>query len=747
MKRFVDKENIKLINYLNYKYNFYRGREILFFLNPKVILFIILRIVFIFLRLVSGGYNHYFFSNNSNILKPQDFIDLLLYRRTLKVSVEKFNIFPLPKNIKSINNIYINLDNSANPEVSIIIPVFNKWQYTYNCIRAISENTIGMSYEVIIIDDKSTDETNTIFSKIKGVKYVKNEENLGFVQSCNKGASLSTGKYLCFLNNDTQVQKNWLITLLDAFKNNKDAGLVGSKFIYPNGILQEAGGIIWKDGSGYNYGRMKSPIDPDFNYLREVDYCSGASILIENNLFKSLGGFDLRFIPAYYEDTDLCFQVRSIGKKVYYQPKSEIIHFEGITSGTSLESGTKRYQVVNKEKFLDKWNVVLSEKHFSPLDHDKVYFGANRLVAGKAIIVIDSYVPRFDRESGSNRLFQLVKMMKELGYHIIYVPDNGYPEEPYTSILQNLGVQVLYNYDDQLIFEMVEKLAPFVDLAWVCRPELNQKYSNILRINSKLRLIYDTIDLHYIRLKREQELNPIINDPLAISWENMKKLEFEMAKQADLVITVTGNEMSILNSEINTPVSIVPNIHIEKDYVNKFEDRDGLLFIGSYDHIPNRDAVKWLVYEIMPYVWDKYPNLKLTLLGNNPTTEILNLASDKVFVPGYISDVSEYFINSKVFVCPLRYGAGMKGKIGQSLEYKLPIVSTSFGVEGMPMNTGIHYLEGNIPEDFANAIIKLVSDKVLWESISNNSFDCIRPYSFDVVKNNVNSVLNELSRS
>lgn len=168
------------------------------------------------------------------------------------------------------------------------------------------------------------------------------------------------GDYLVFLNNDTEVRKGWLKALLDTFENNDDCGAVGCKLVYPDGKLQEAGGIIFSDGSGWNYGRGMDPNDPKFNFVREVDYCSGAALMVRKDLWDQIGGFDDRFAPAYYEDTDLCFEIRRRGYKVYYQPKSVVVHHEGVTAGTDITSGFKRYQLINREKFYEKWFKVIT---------------------------------------------------------------------------------------------------------------------------------------------------------------------------------------------------------------------------------------------------------------------------------------------------------------------------------------------------------------------------------------------------
>ncbi|HKX57644.1 MAG TPA: glycosyltransferase, partial [Xanthomonadales bacterium] len=253
------------------------------------------------------------------------------------------------------------LPHSAQPLVSIIIPVFNKWAYTAACLRSLASSNNLPALEVILLDDHSRDETAELAQQVNGLRYLRNSKNLGFVGSCNRGLEVARGEYTVLLNNDTQVLDGWLDALLETFEKFPDTGLAGAQLLYPDGSLQEAGGIIFNDGSGWNYGKHDDADKPEYHCVREVDYCSGACIMLRTAVFRELNGFDARYAPAYYEDTDLAFRVREAGLKVRYQPAARIIHFEGITSGTDLNSGAKRYQQVNRGKFLQRWEAVLKD--------------------------------------------------------------------------------------------------------------------------------------------------------------------------------------------------------------------------------------------------------------------------------------------------------------------------------------------------------------------------------------------------
>ncbi len=647
------------------------------------------------------------------------------------------------------------LPHSDQPVVSIIIPVYNQLNYTLKCLIALEKQIHqDTAVEVIVVNDCSSDRTPEILDQVAGLTLVNNQQNLGFVHSCNQGAAIAQGEYLYFLNNDTEIRPQAIKALVEVLAADSTVGAVGSKLIYPQGMLQEAGGVIWQDASGWNYGRNDNPLDPRYNYLREVDYCSGASLMVRKAVFEELGGFATDLAPAYYEDTDLCFAIRhQLGLKVIYQPKSEVIHYEGISSGTSTTSGVKQYQLVNAGKFHQKWRQVLeTNQYLVNKGIENLPLAARKYQGQKTILVIDSYMPCYDKESGAQRLFHLLKIWRELNYHVIFAADNGVKDEPYNSELQNLQIETLYTqdgYGETPATQITARLS-LVDLAWICRPELNEKYLPLIRSWGKIKIIYDTIDLHYLRMKRAWELSPTKDVQGVAEWINMQAKELKIAHQADLTIAVTAVEQELLQQQGVEPVEVVPNIHVSRtskllDFEPSFSGRKNILFIGSYHHPPNVDAVLWLCREIMPLVWEQLPNVKVTLLGSNPTDQVRKLANDSITVTGYIPDVSEYFLSHRIFVSPLRYGAGMKGKIGQSLEYSLPVIATAVGIEGMNLTPGKNVLEASNTEEFAQTILRLYQQEELWNYLASNCQDALSIFTPETIKKTMVQLLERLT--
>lgn len=619
------------------------------------------------------------------------------------------------------------------PKVSIIIPVYNKFEFTHACINSIIESTNDTQYEIIVVDDCSTDTTQDIEKYISGIKLIRNEKNLGFIGSCNAGSSISDGGYILFLNNDTVVRPQWLSSMLDVFNSNNEVGLVGSKLIYADGRLQEAGGVIWDDASGWNYGRLDSPDKPEYNYLREVDYCSGACILIKSELFSQLERFDDRYMPAYYEDVDLAFAVRSTGKKVIYQPASEITHFEGISAGTDLSSGMKRYQVVNREKFLDKWKDVLINHHrpgVSPnLAKDRLYL--------KKVLVIDSYTPMPDKDAGSLRMHRIMQVLVEQGAKVSFLPENRSYDRKYTPLLQRIGVEAQYHPYLESIEDYLKKQGLNFDTVIISRRDVAIKFlTNVKKYCSKAKIVFDTVDLHFVREARESALKT--GNHVDIHKSANLSTELKLARLADAMWVVSEAERQVLAEiapDIN--VEVISLIHdVEKTEIGRLE-RDGIVFIGNFLHPPNADAVRFFIGDILPLVRKQLGNVKFSIIGANPPKELKKYAKtiNNLEVTGFVDDITPYLNNAVLSVAPLRFGAGVKGKISSSMSIGLPVVTTSVGAEGMNISHHENAMIGDDAASFANSIIELYQDHGLWEKISQNGYSNIDSlFSFDKVR-------------
>lgn len=624
----------------------------------------------------------------------------------------------------------------SNPCVSIVIPVYNQFDYTYACVKSILQNSENMTYEIIVADDCSTDVTTEIEKIITGLKTIHNQENLRFLRNCNNAAKYAKGKYILFLNNDTQVQENWLAPLVELMEKDATIGMTGSKLVYPDGRLQEAGGIFWKDASAWNYGNRSDPTAPEYNYVKDVDYISGASICIRKSLWEEIGGFDDRFAPAYCEDSDLAFQVRAHGFRVVYQPLSVVVHFEGVSNGTDTSSGQKAYQVVNQKKFYEKWKDTLEREHF--LNGNNVFQARDRSRNKKTVVVVDHYIPTYDKDAGSRTVDQYLQLLVGMGYNVKLIGDNFYCNVPYARRIEQMGIEILYGvyYRDHWM-DWVRENSAVIDFVFLNRPHITVKYIDYFRAQTNAKIIYYGHDLHFLREYREYKLT---GDPeLLKSSEKWKKQELDIMRKADVVFTLSVDEQSIINHELNQEKAIISPIL----YFNTFPDdpvclrtRKNIIFVGGFGHHPNENGVLWFVNKMWQQIQAQLPDVKFIIIGSNPSEKITALESSSIHVTGYVTDdeLEAYYQKSRLCVIPLRFGAGVKGKTIEAMYHRIPIVSTSIGTEGL---LGIDsYLPATDQEDaFIQRVIDLYQDDVAAEREVEGYYDYLREhFSYEKAK-------------
>ena len=606
------------------------------------------------------------------------------------------------------------------PLVSIIILTFNKAAYTYQCLRSLIENT-NIPFEVILVDNKSTDNTQELLKRVDNVVQIANDKNLGFLQGCNQGAIPAKGKYLLFLNNDTAVTKDWLSQLVSTADSNAHYGAVGCKLVWPNGQLQEAGSIIWRDGSASGYGRGDDPLKPEYSYLREIDFCSGACLLVRTDLFKILKGFDERYIPAYYEDADLCLGIQNLGYMIIYQPKVTIFHHEFTSS--SKEHATK-YMVNNQSKFIEKWQDYLKRKE---INSPTTLLNARDIRKGKKILVIDDRIPASNQGSGYPRANTLLRYLGELGCKVTFFPlANTTPWQPYTSQFQDLGIEVLYG--DYLNFEeFSQQRSNFYDMVIVSRPHNFERSFQIIKSYfPNAYLIYDAEALFSTRELLKAKVEGVTLDDNQI--RNLRDKEFELMKKADLIITVSENERKIIQETggIDNIIIFGYPVQVQKSIAG-YNARKDILFVGSFLALdgPNDDAIMYFVKEIWPNV-QKQLLCKLYIVGINPPENIKKLASESIMVTGFVPNLEEYYNNCRVFVVPHRYAAGIPLKLIEAMSYGIPSVVS--GIIGFQLNLkdGNEVTIAGNTSEFVNKIIHLYQNQNLWEKMQQKSIEYIR---------------------
>jgi GT2 family glycosyltransferase/glycosyltransferase involved in cell wall biosynthesis len=613
---------------------------------------------------------------------------------------------------------------SEQPRLSIVIPVYGKLEYTLACLRSLVTNPPTDAFEVIVVDDASPDDSAASLSLVSGIRLLRNASNLGFVGSCNAGASAARGEFLIFLNNDTQVLPGWSEELLRCFELRADCGIAGSQLVYPDGRLQEAGAWVFADASAWNIGRFDSRSDPAVRYARKVDYVSGASLAIRRAVFNELGGFDQHFSPGYYEDTDLAFAARAAGYSVWYVPTSVVVHAEGISSAGNMETGMKRFQAINQVKFAEKWREAL------PL---QPAVGTALAAVAKAkrrgtILVVDVATPDASRDSGSLRLISMMRLLVEDGWHVVFAPDDGRADEAAIRELGRLGIEVIARPWVDGVPSWLARNAEDLHAAILSRHMVASQYTSFVRrLAPQAKVIFDTVDLHFLREERAAERSG--NASLSRQAATTREQELKLIAEADTTFVVSEYERDLLSRLMpSANVDLLSNIHEVYGRTGGHAGRRDLLFVGGYGHPPNADAMNWMASEILPALRRVAPEANILVAGDVPEGNRRLLSESGLRMLGRVPDLEPLMSSSLASIAPLRFGAGVKGKINMAMSHGLPVIGTTGAVEGMRLEDGVDVLVADTADAFASAYLRLVRDEPLWTSLSHGAVENVRTH-------------------
>jgi GT2 family glycosyltransferase/predicted nucleic acid-binding Zn-ribbon protein len=625
------------------------------------------------------------------------------------------------------------------PKISIVILTYNQALLLKKNIKSIRSKTTYSNYEIIVVTNNldSNSDMRKLLKTLDCKSYVY-ENEYSFSEMNNFGASKATGEFLIFLNDDVEiVSSNWIESFLKLAEN-ESVGAIGGKLLFSDGRLQEAGCIFWKNGNAWNFGRGQNPESPEFNYVRNVDYCSGSCLFVRKKIFDKIGGFDTSYHPAYVEDAELCFSIRKEGYQILYQPLSEVIHHEGMTQGTNTSQGIKSYQINNLQKFSKKWNHVLKTYREDSIENS--FFERNRK-DGLNILYVDHYVPEPDKDAGSLRTFRILGLLSYLGHKVTFWPDNLNKSQPYTSELQQKGIEVIFGQNN--FGKFLDDRKDLYDIAIISRPHIAPKYIDLIRDKmSRCIILFDTVDLHFLRMARQSKLDDTVSK---LELEEIKNMEISLMKKSDLTILTSMEEAKLLHMDYpHFRYILLPTIHIFEGKISDFDSRENMMFIGNFQHPPNVDAASYLLEEIFPKIQNKLPNIQLYVIGPNPPDSIKKHQSDSIHILGYVKNIDEYFNKCRVMLSPLRFGAGVKGKITQSITRGLPTITTSIGVEGIGLTDNENCMIADDANSFAEKVIKIYNDPFLWQKISTNGLKIAQFYSAENMQNTITSLFSKL---
>ncbi|KLI99614.1 glycosyltransferase [Luteimonas sp. FCS-9] len=625
----------------------------------------------------------------------------------------------------------------ATPAVSIVVPVYGHLPQTLACLRAIAAHPPQAAIEIVVVDDASPDDSAATLARIGGLRLHALPINAGFIGACNAGAALARGRYLLFLNNDTVPQPGWLDAMLATFAREPDAGIVGAQLRYPDGRLQEAGTMLVRDGRGENRGRFADPMHPQLRYRADVDYVSGAALMLPRALFARLGGFDARYAPAYYEDADLALRVREAGLRVLVQPEACVVHLEGASAGTDLSQGMKAAQARNQPVFAARWAHVLAQRPADPV-------AAGRLPRPGVpqVLIVDSVTPMPDRDSASLRLVNLMRLLREAGAHVVFLPADRRHVGAATQALQASGVEVWYTPHTGSTAQWLRTHGARFSRVMLCRHYIAREFLPLVRRHApQARVIFDTIDLHYVRELRGAQVSG--DAALRRAAERTREQELDVVGHCDTTLVVSPSEVALLAHDApQAQVALLSNLHEIAGPGLPFAQRRGLVFVGGFRHPPNVDAVKWFVGKVFPKIRAHLPQLRFHCIGDHVDDAIAALGRvEGVEIHGHVPDIAPYMDGCRIAVAPLRFGAGVKGKVNLSMANGQPVVATACAAEGMQLRDGHDVLLADDADAFAAAVVRLYDDEALWNRLATHGLDNVRRhFSLDAARRTVRTV-------
>ena len=403
---------------------------------------------------------------------------------------------------------------------------------------------------------------------------------------------------------------------------------------------------------------------------------------------------------------------------------------------------SEAYRVWNRMNSLEKnVHVPTNNVHI-----DSRLLQCSPKVASK-ILVIDASTPTPDRDAGSLTSWFFLKSMVELGYEVTFIPHDLKYLGKYTENIRSLGVRVLTCNEITTIETFLKANGQEIDIAFLYRVHTAISYLSMIKLHApSAKLIFDTVDLHYLREEREAKLTGDIGKIEAAKYT--KEAEYKMMRESDGTIVLSQIERDIIKSEDpEISVCIIPLLLDIPGCNNSFSNRSDIIFIGGFLHQPNVDAIKYFVCEIWPMVRERLPKASFIVVGGDVPKEVMAFAESdsRIKIMGYVEDLSPLFNKIKLSVAPLRYGAGIKGKIGTSASYGVPCVATTIAVEGMGLEGGDQVLIADEPTKFADQLCELYTDEELWARISESSLNFVdKNYSYINGKNKLANLIKSL---
>lgn len=610
------------------------------------------------------------------------------------------------------------------PQISIVLVFYNQAHLSLLCLRSILQYA-DVPYQLIIIDNNSSDETNQLLERIENADIKRNQENLGFVRAVNQAAELATGEYLLLFNNDALLERKTLSSALACIKEDSCIGAVGAKIKLLDGSLQEAGSIIFNDGACLGYGRGEAVDKPEFMFQRDVDYCSGAFLMFRLSTFRELDGFDEDFAPAYYEESDFCIRLRQKGLRVVYCPDAEITHYEFASSGGL--SGASSLQAAHRK--------ILCGKHEKFLSSQFANNSANILQARTSntrpnVLVIDDRVPHPSLGAGyprcSNFLNELCKMDLNVSFYPLLYPQESW-DQTYTTLSKT--IEVILGRGQDGLQPFLAQRSNYYQFVVVSRVHNMEFFNNVLNLYPNLivdaRIIYDAEAVSSPRDILQKEIFGEV-----ISPDKQRELidkELNQARRATKIVAVSASEAKLFQDHGYRNTLVLGHSIASSPGEKSYQERSGMLFVGALrdEGSPNVDSLLWFLINVLPLVEEAIPGIVLHVVGDNSAPSLAATQKNNVIFTGRVDSIDEMYNSSRLFIAPTRFAAGIPHKVHEAAAKGLPSVTSALLARQLGWTDGEELLVADEARDFADQCIKLYQDSELWKRISDAGLTAI----------------------
>jgi GT2 family glycosyltransferase/glycosyltransferase involved in cell wall biosynthesis len=621
----------------------------------------------------------------------------------------------------------LSLPSSISPKVSIIVVLHNRAELTLACLRSIRENATAPA-EVIIVDNASTDDTPRLLQQIAGARIIRNETNVHFLAAVNQAAQQARGENLLLLNNDAQLLPGSLDAALMTLDSKTDIGAVGGRIILLDGMLQEAGSVVWRDGSCLGYGRGDDPFAPMYMFRRDVDYCSGAFLLTPRRIWQKLGGFDETFKPAYYEETNYCVRLWELGLRVVYEPAAVILHYE-FASSESIENATS-LQREHQSLFAQKHATFVAQKAVAGPEG---LLEARMRNASKRVLIIDDRPPHVWLGSGFPRARAILLSLVEQGYFVTVFPTDKF-DEGWNTIYsdQPREVEFMIGLGRSMLEAFLRNRRGYYQTIVVSRPHNMRLLQPLIESRGSwfenVNIVYDAEALFSNRWIAQSEVR---GSPVsAADAQRSIEEEIRLADAADCVVSVSAAEAAIFRRHGIAEVEVLGHALRFDPTCKSFSDRSGFLFVGAIrdEAGPNGDSIHWFIVEVLPRIRELLgADTSFTIAGVVESEVIRRLAMDNsVGLAGFVPDLTEHYDAARVFVAPTRFGAGIPHKVHEAAARGLPVVATRLVSDQLGWADGRALAVGGDSAEFAAKCVDLYTNEPRWSSIREAALNAVR---------------------